>query len=81
MARIRTHAPNGCASGSPAISTPISRGSSSLKPRRTRRVRERRQRDDRASRLPFVVIFGLYLSPHGSFLRASSYNRGVWELR
>jgi photosystem II stability/assembly factor-like uncharacterized protein len=31
--------------------------------------------------LPVAVISDLYMPPNGSFLRASSYGRGVWEIR
>ncbi len=31
--------------------------------------------------LPYAVISDLYMPPDGSFLRASSYGRGVWEVR
>jgi hypothetical protein len=31
--------------------------------------------------LPYAVISDLYIPPDGSFLRASSYGRGVWEVR
>lgn len=31
--------------------------------------------------LPYAVISDLYMPPDGSFLRASSYGRGVWEIR
>jgi photosystem II stability/assembly factor-like uncharacterized protein len=33
------------------------------------------------SGLPYAVISDLYMAPDGSFLRASSYGRGVWEIR
>jgi hypothetical protein len=31
--------------------------------------------------LPYAIISDLYMPPDGSFLRASSYGRGVWDIR
>ena len=31
--------------------------------------------------LPFVEVDDIYVSPDGSFLRAASFGRGVWEIR
>jgi hypothetical protein len=31
--------------------------------------------------LPYAVISDLYMPPDASFLRVSSYGRGVWEIR
>ncbi|WP_243302994.1 dockerin type I domain-containing protein [Geothrix oryzisoli] len=33
------------------------------------------------SNLPLVAVRDLYLAPDGSFLRAATFGRGVWELR